>query len=497
MVPWTLPPGRRVSREGEEAFFGRMKAPSASKEIEHGCASSLAVVPTSRAWKKQSRKKSVLGNQLQLSSATAEVLGENEEIAKRVVSLSKGRHGRMAPFFQRVAGALVDYQKESWTGRPSKTSSRGSTLSTGSGYASVLRCTGLEDGRSQSDAPMSRQLSSGSEHDKADCKLAKINTLAAAATPDAIKAAGDGPIGDSRQSTVRVSFARVKQARFHFADGDGGQVCQLAKSTRRAEKGEGISQAWTMMKAVPEGNEEKRTDTGNEKHDDDENSEKELTHFQAFDFAQRLNLPSGQVTDAWRQFKRYDSRDRGRLTQHEFQLLLRSILRDSYPRARDIPRELLTISARDGKEGDIGFSEFLMWVSQHAFSEAFLLTPHKQLLRAKARELEVAIPLVENIRQLFDEFDDNKNNLIEYPEFCKLFTKLMGCQHMDKLPDARTRTFWMQIQGTGSGSVSFDSFLAWYLRFCDTSGAALGSSPLEDYYESIRPCCVSSGSFLP
>jgi len=296
-------------------------------------------------------------------------------------------------------------------------------------------------------------------------------------------------------------------ARFQFGDANESKTCQLAKSTRQHRKAESNSlfSASNLMLQLETGRGRHRgDDVGNEDTgaDGDEtednvkdNPDRDLTHFQAHDLAQRLNLPSGHVTEAWRNFKRYDSSNNGHLSPQEFQLLLRSLLRERYPNVIDIPRELFQkeLSAEQERDRTVSFEEFLTWVSEHAFSEALLLSSEQQLLRAKARELRVSIPLVENIRDLFDGYDINRDGLLGYEEFAELFCKLMGTmpQGADArqlLPETRIRSFWMEIEGSRGGFVQFDAFLLWYLRHFDTSDpTGNGRSPLEDYYESIRP----------
>lgn len=222
---------------------------------------------------------------------------------------------------------------------------------------------------------------------------------------------------------------------------------------------------------------------------DDENPDRDLSHFQAFELAKRVNLPAGQVTAAWRKFKRYDASNRGHLTPCEFQLLLRSLLREQFPQVADIPRGLFT-RPKDAKDKDISFAEFVSWLSEHAFAEAILLTAEQRSLRALARLDKVSIPLVEDIQRLFNAYDVNRNGYLDFEEFCELFCKIMGtssCDPRKQLPETRIKSFWMEVDSTKSGQVRFDEFLAWYLRYFDKSGMPLGTSPLEDYYESIRP----------
>lgn len=240
---------------------------------------------------------------------------------------------------------------------------------------------------------------------------------------------------------------------------------------------------------------ERKPEHGDHNMEDDiDNDKRNLTHFQAHDLAQRFNLPPGVVTDAWRKFKTYDRDNQGWLTPSEFQLLLRSVLRDRYPHVRDIPRTLFNRSVRE-KASEVSFSEFLLWISEHAFSESILLTDEQQSLRRKARELGVSVPALENIKLLFDTHDADASGNLDYPEFCTLLTKLLGTQTLDALPETRTKCFWREIEGHADGAVDFNAVLTWYLRYFDVSGMLKGNSPVEEYYESIRPLPQISGAF--
>lgn len=486
----------------------------------------------------------MLGNKLWLSKITVEALDADSDVACCAVKLFSGPVNRVPPLFRRVRTALSDYEKETAARPPSLTMrQRRSSLGqakhndcgTGAGFTSVYQAhdvQGYDDGRpNTAPAPSHSRLGIDSS---APLSLPTA-ALAAATASEAITFAPTPEVvvlpSAIHSETPKASVKKARSLRFWAGEASGeNPVCQLARSCHRpqtqAEKTAQQSPAtgwlqkldhhrhrssrWDVAEVGPE---EDEADS-KEGDEDEEMQEKpgELTYFQAHQFAKQLNLPAGQVTDAWRQFKRYDSGNRGILTTFEFQLLLRSVLKEQYPKVSDIPRELFMRSNARAK--DTSFPEFLTWISEHAFSEALLLTAEQKSLRAKARELGVSIPLVENIKQLFDTYDIDSNNLLDYSEFQALFNKLMGNQSFDtmqavgnaareeakntgNLPDARCKSFWMMIEGNRNGEVDFNNFMHWYLRYFDKSGLPLGASPLEDYYESIRPApkWVTTGQF--
>jgi len=213
----------------------------------------------------------------------------------------------------------------------------------------------------------------------------------------------------------------------------------------------------------------------------------ELTNFEAFEISERMNLPPGEVTQAWKLFQRYDSRGRGVLTNNEFQLLLRASLRDKFPLVRDIPQGLLqrSICWNDA----VVFNDFLTWITQNSFSEEILLSGEQREIRQQARDFGVPVPSIEAIKRSFDSFDMDKSGIIEYSEFRLLLLELLNVKTDQNvsLPERRVRSFWREMDIDCSGYVSFTEFAMWYLRHFDVSGRPVGASPLEEFYASIRP----------
>lgn len=278
-------------------------------------------------------------------------------------------------------------------------------------------------------------------------------------------------------------------------------ACDLAKSCRKSEKTiretkkQDMETAGTASLWVHAASAEKagtlatrnRTATASSDKKEPKTSSRgqvgELTVFEAYELCGKFNLPVGGVTVAWKMFKRYDHRGTGSLHVSDFQLLIRSMLRERYPRARDIPRELFQ-RVPSQKEEEIKFVDFLMWITQHAFSEFMLLSDEQRMLRKIAKKFARPVPEVEGIKREFDKFDENSSGSIEYSEFNDLLNVLIGVRGEEKIPASRIKSFWRELDTDRSGEVSFAEFIPWYIGYFSGSEH---STPLEEYYRNIRP----------
>jgi len=208
----------------------------------------------------------------------------------------------------------------------------------------------------------------------------------------------------------------------------------------------------------------------------------ELTVYEAHGLAERFNLPAGQVTQAWKVFKRYDSSDTGVLSSIDFQCLLRAVLRDRFPKAKDIPRELFK---RASDKGDaVTFTDLLVWITENSFSEYMLLSEEQRFVREIARKFHTSIPEVEAVKRHFDKFDNDGSGCIEYTEFTQLLHLLLGVKDQSNLPESRVQAFWRELDEDCSGIVEFKEFIPWYMGYFHNTAEI---SPIEAYYRNIRP----------
>jgi len=208
-----------------------------------------------------------------------------------------------------------------------------------------------------------------------------------------------------------------------------------------------------------------------------------FTSFKAHELSCDYNLPGGHVTQAWKLFKRYDADNDDLLSPYEFQLLLRAVLRDRFPSAKDVPRELFkeAIDIQD-TELTVTFADFLTWISRHAFQECLLLTDEQRFMRLVARKFHIAVTDIEDVKRHFDSFAKTAGQ-IEYPEFYKLLALLLNLQDVSALPETRVKSFWRELDESCSGVVEFSEFIPWYLGYFGGDDGA----PLVNFYRKIRP----------
>lgn len=210
-----------------------------------------------------------------------------------------------------------------------------------------------------------------------------------------------------------------------------------------------------------------------------------FTSFKAHELSCDFNLPGGHVTQAWKLFKRYDLNNDDILSPYEFQLLLRHVLRDRFPSAKDVPRELFK-EAIDIQHTDlpVTFVDFLTWITRNAFQECLLLNTEQRFMRLVARKFQVHVTDVELVKRHFDHFTQQSGRM-EYSQFHKLLALLLNLQDVSSLPESRVKSFWRELAGD-HGIVEFTDFIPWYLGcFAGENG-----SPLVNFYRKIRPISI-------
>lgn len=221
----------------------------------------------------------------------------------------------------------------------------------------------------------------------------------------------------------------------------------------------------------------------------DEEPEPEWSPMLAKQYQKQFNVPMDQITSARDIFDRYDLTGDGKLDVEEFELLLRSMLKEQYTNVKEMPRELFArvITRADASaDGQVDFAEFLLWYTQHAFLEKMLMPPAQQKVRSLARNWKIPLVVVETIHKEFCRYDIDQSGSIEFEEFKNLIYTLLKIPAGLDLPKSRVLAFWQEIDIDGSGFVDFEEFLSWYRRYFDVHGGGNMVSPIEQFYASIR-----------
>lgn len=220
-------------------------------------------------------------------------------------------------------------------------------------------------------------------------------------------------------------------------------------------------------------------------HKEEEEEEEEWSPMVAQKYQKQFNVPMDWIMSARSIFERYDLTGDGKLDPEEFELLLRSMLKDNYKSAKQMPRELFK-RADASDDGQVDFAEFLQWFTSHAFLEKMLMPPSQQKVRGLARKWEIPLDIVETIHKEFSRYDEDESGTIEFEEFKKLLYTLLKIPSGLDLPNSRVTAFWKEIDIDGSGYVDFEEFLSWYRRYFDVKGGGSMASPIEQFYSSIR-----------
>jgi len=140
--------------------------------------------------------------------------------------------------------------------------------------------------------------------------------------------------------------------------------------------------------------------------------------------------------------------------------------------------------------GTITFDEFLKWYCT-TFDmvivpdmSKFIMEADVDLAQKMVRDISVKMNMdVLKLEKLYAEFkrlDEDSSGVLEFREFKTLVTSELSPTGDPEIPGKVMDKFWMEIDADGSGGVSFDEFVTWYMKFF--FGA---KSPMEQYYEIL------------
>lgn len=135
----------------------------------------------------------------------------------------------------------------------------------------------------------------------------------------------------------------------------------------------------------------------------------------------------------------------------------------------ELPEHLLSNSFKtadaDG-DGKVSFEEYVSWCITHSHCEEWLVpNKHERNARQLARERNVSLDEVEELKKVFDGIDSDRSGEIEKEEFRLAVGRLLGVE--GTLPDHSFLKHWNEIDADHGGTVSFNEFLDWYFaHFC-------------------------------
>lgn len=139
--------------------------------------------------------------------------------------------------------------------------------------------------------------------------------------------------------------------------------------------------------------------------------------------------------------------------------------------------------------GKVYFPEFQKWYTEtfnlHVpdFTSSFEPLDGEQLwIREVVVSTGVDAIVVDKLWKKFQSLDEDQSGHLEFQEFLPLVQNLMReeTKISDNMSEKLVRIMWIQVDSDGSGTVTFEEFVAWYSRFFLS-----GISPMEEYYKQI------------
>ncbi|CAE7297273.1 CPK8 [Symbiodinium natans] len=191
---------------------------------------------------------------------------------------------------------------------------------------------------------------------------------------------------------------------------------------------------------------------------------RQLSFSTCSELAKKHRLTLEQARQALEEFLALDKNKDGRLSFDEFEQAIRD--RCEIPAGHAVPQHLLKLNwNKADKDGnaEICFEEFLLWSTEHAFTEELVvLDPKERYLRELARNHGFTLDEVDRCHKTFSESDSNRNGFIEEVEFRHCVASLWKCE-LEDISATRLRQFWLEADKARLGKLSFEVFLVWYM----------------------------------
>jgi len=208
--------------------------------------------------------------------------------------------------------------------------------------------------------------------------------------------------------------------------------------------------------------------------------------------AYELNMSLDDVRLVKSIFDTYDDDGSGSLEPDEFEQLVTTLLEHNFTDGNEARDRAKAFAGwcwweTNGTDGDrpatIGFHDFLKWYSSNGFKEDMLLSDTERHLRKLAKDNDISANYVDSIKHAFDSFDTDKSGAVDISEFRQVLHRVLRMPPHTELPWSRVQYFWSEIDADGSGTVVFEEFLQWYVKYTVDKNDRM---PYDDFYKGIR-----------
>eukprot|EP00440_Ansanella_granifera_P022011 gb/GFBE01023897.1/.p1 GENE.gb/GFBE01023897.1/~~gb/GFBE01023897.1/.p1 ORF type:complete len:376 (+),score=67.46 gb/GFBE01023897.1/:1-1128(+) len=208
---------------------------------------------------------------------------------------------------------------------------------------------------------------------------------------------------------------------------------------------------------------------------------------QSLILSRRMNLDFHEVKFALKELHAAETREDGSMGHSAFRHMLQRVFDVSH-----VADELLESAYNDCKagEGPLPAERFLCWYRDNMFTFVNAMTASGDAYQSHVTVQELARKFgtspveLDRVKAKFDLFDLDKSGLIEYDEFEQMMFQLLNCSSKSDLPKNRMLRFWSEIDRDGSGSVDFEEFTQWWLKYFALSDQG---GPIQAFYASFMP----------
>lgn len=231
--------------------------------------------------------------------------------------------------------------------------------------------------------------------------------------------------------------------------------------------------------------------------------EESLHNFELHQIAAEAQMSLDDVSLVRQVFDSLDVNHDGGLDIEEFEKAVVKLLRlqmgdDVDPERVKSLSEWYWWDGDKNNSGSIDFGEFLLWYSSNGFSVDLLLPDSERQMRKVAKSYNVSLDYIEAIRKSFDQCDEDQSGLVDKQEFEKILHWCLKVPPNCAIPPSRAQDFWTQIDTDGSGQITFNEFLAWWLKcFGEKQKSEM---PFEAFYRQVRrmgPKHLDPPAYLP
>lgn len=180
--------------------------------------------------------------------------------------------------------------------------------------------------------------------------------------------------------------------------------------------------------------------------------------------AKKLRLPLRVVRHYCAAFEQIDADGNGALSPMEFERVVRELC--GVAPGSCTPPHLLEQQwnlLNQNKTGFVGPEEFILWSRSVAFNEEITVPSEERAFRELARKHQWPLNEVDDTKAMFDRFNKDQSGSVGESEFCDILCHVMNVKDKSDVPAMTLQRYFREVDVDGSGDVTFEEFLLWYL----------------------------------